>query len=1139
MGMRRYFVISVLVIVLALLLGGGAALYLVHDQDFLKARIAALALDRTGRKLVVDGPLEIDLGRSLQLNAAGIHYANAPWADQSDMVSIGRLAVGVNLLSLLRGIPHVEFIRLDDCQVLLEESPDGDKNWEVLPEQAEPSAPETEDSGQLPLLLDQLRISNCSVTHSAPRRTRPLVIGIEMADMGIDNDGRWQTRVEGTFAGRPLSLTGWLIPVRAVLEGGRFEHELKLQLGDIELQSSGVVGDLGTGAGLDLRLSFRGPEIGILLQQLLLPPLSSGPFDFQSQLRTLDSGAQLTVDGDLGTLRIDADASLDRLLHPTSGTATLAVEGPNLEAIGQVLGVPGLSPDAYMLTGNVSYTAGVLNLRSLSLETAGDRVDANGTIGDPPDSEATALDIDLHSNDIGRWRPAFGLPKKSLGPLSGRASVKGKGGAISVQAGVQTMDSSLDLDGTSGWPAVLEAPDFTITLQTPDARNLARIADLEGFPSAPARLEGRVQYREPSLQLHSVKLDLGTNHATAEGRINTSKSLAGSALDITMESPSAVELGRLFGLEDLPPAPLSASGHVERTDQRYHLSDVVLKLSEHRLQLDGDLDPTGIAGRSELDVSLQSPDMGALGSLFGIGGLPHESMKISGSVSRDGKSLAFRTQQADVGSVRLAIEGNVPDLDQPFRLDARFDTHLPSLEMLGFLLPDTDLPNLPFSATGEIRTRDGRTSLAPVKLTLGSLDLEVAGDILPDMTFSLQVDAKAPDASELSGAVGANLPPEAFSFHTAMEGAGAAFRLTDLAASLGESRINGSLEVQRGERIGISGSLESSLLDLSPWMPREKEQPTKQDGPENQGKAEKKVKRWLFDDTPVLRVTDLGTDLDLGLHVDRLQLPQTRFLDIDLTGKLTSDRLLLGPFSLSGQQRGHLEGTVDLDGRGAKPELTVGLTAEKVRLGIFAVEGQDPSTVPPSDLLVQLQAIGNTNHEMAASLNGKVRLYSGSGQIASAGAELLLSDFLTELFEELNPFAKDSPYTQLDCAVVAAEAADGVINIGPAVVNMKKLTILSSGQIDLRDESIDLAFNSRPRTGLGITAGTIINPLIKVGGHLATPEVELNPKGAVISGGAAVATAGISVLAKSLYDRFLTSKDPCGDARQEIEQQDQ
>jgi hypothetical protein len=40
----------------------------------------------------------------------------------------------------------------------------------------------------------------------------------------------------------------------------------------------------------------------------------------------------------------------------------------------------------------------------------------------------------------------------------------------------------------------------------------------------------------------------------------------------------------------------------------------------------------------------------------------------------------------------------------------------------------------------------------------------------------------------------------------------------------------------------------------------------------------------------------------------------------------------------------------------------------------------------------------------------------------------------------------------------------------------------------------------------------------------------------VLSGGLAVATIGISVLAKSMTDRFMSSPDPCGDARKEIEQ---
>ena len=39
-------------------------------------------------------------------------------------------------------------------------------------------------------------------------------------------------------------------------------------------------------------------------------------------------------------------------------------------------------------------------------------------------------------------------------------------------------------------------------------------------------------------------------------------------------------------------------------------------------------------------------------------------------------------------------------------------------------------------------------------------------------------------------------------------------------------------------------------------------------------------------------------------------------------------------------------------------------------------------------------------------------------------------------------------------------------------------------------------------------------------------------------GGTAVATGGLSILAKGFADRFLSSKDPCGDALKEIAERD-
>ena len=55
-----------------------------------------------------------------------------------------------------------------------------------------------------------------------------------------------------------------------------------------------------------------------------------------------------------------------------------------------------------------------------------------------------------------------------------------------------------------------------------------------------------------------------------------------------------------------------------------------------------------------------------------------------------------------------------------------------------------------------------------------------------------------------------------------------------------------------------------------------------------------------------------------------------------------------------------------------------------------------------------------------------------------------------------------------------------------------------------------------------------VTPYFKIGGTLANPRLALDVKGAAVSGGAAVATAGVSILAEGLWDRRVaTSINPC------------
>ena len=112
---------------------------------------------------------------------------------------------------------------------------------------------------------------------------------------------------------------------------------------------------------------------------------------------------------------------------------------------------------------------------------------------------------------------------------------------------------------------------------------------------------------------------------------------------------------------------------------------------------------------------------------------------------------------------------------------------------------------------------------------------------------------------------------------------------------------------------------------------------------------------------------------------------------------------------------------------------------------------------------------------------------------------------------------------------------DGVARLEPMAVQSDKMTLLGHGKIDFKTEKLNLEWITKPRKGFGISASMLTNPYIKLGGTLADPSIELKPLEAVTSTGVAVATMGISLLAKGMFDRITAEKKVCEQALKEIE----
>ena len=76
------------------------------------------------------------------------------------------------------------------------------------------------------------------------------------------------------------------------------------------------------------------------------------------------------------------------------------------------------------------------------------------------------------------------------------------------------------------------------------------------------------------------------------------------------------------------------------------------------------------------------------------------------------------------------------------------------------------------------------------------------------------------------------------------------------------------------------------------------------------------------------------------------------------------------------------------------------------------------------------------------------------------------------------------------------------------VAQTDKLTIMSGGSTDLQSEKLDLDFRKEARRGLGISAASVVNPLVGIGGTLTNPTLNVNIGSALVSGGAAFCAGG-------------------------------
>jgi len=416
-------------------------------------------------------------------------------------------------------------------------------------------------------------------------------------------------------------------------------------------------------------------------------------------------------------------------------------------------------------------------------------------------------------------------------------------------------------------------------------------------------------------------------------------------------------------------------------------------------------------------------------------------------------------------------------------------------------------------------TAAGRIAAAPEGIRLEGVSAGFAGakatadGALRASGADLRFEFVAPDLAALRS----GLPAAPLSLGGTVAADGQRLELKDVKGRFAKSEFALKLAMQGEGGRRMDGELVLPRLDLNPLL----------EGKSARAKpASKPKEKYVFTEAPL--PLDALRDVDARAHVaiGELRIAAGSLKDVDATLAASGGKASL-EMRARGGVSGSLEGSVRLSPAGGRQaDLAVQLTSKALRLGLGAGGPIAPGEVPATDVKLHLEAKGASARELASGANGKLHAAAGSGKVRSGLTSVIGGDLLGELVGKLNPFAAQDPYTQLDCGVIQGEIVDGQARLEPMFMQTKKVAVVAAGRIDLHTEALEVDFNTRPRTGIGISAGMFATPFIEVAGTLASPRLSVGAKGAA-AGAAAAMTGGLSVLAQGLWDRAQGEQDLC------------
>ncbi len=364
----------------------------------------------------------------------------------------------------------------------------------------------------------------------------------------------------------------------------------------------------------------------------------------------------------------------------------------------------------------------------------------------------------------------------------------------------------------------------------------------------------------------------------------------------------------------------------------------------------------------------------------------------------------------------------------------------------------------------EVNAAAGRTTLK-AKGTIENL-AELAG-------LSASFDLQGRNLEELYTLLGVVLPSTPpYKLSGQLDKSGAVWAATKIRGVLGSSDLTGALTFDNSAaKPLLTGKVQSKILDFEDLLPviglpvktvRIAAAPIQKSAAgaaastSQKATAPRKVLPTAVLDLTRLKAMNanvLYTALDIR-HVEQLPLDKG-----SVQVKLNDGVLQLDPLVL-GVAGGQLAGRVVVDVKVEPAAFDARVTANALALNqLFPTVETTKSSFGKFNGQANLKGRGNSMAQMLGSANGDVALLMGKGEISN-----LLMEFLgLDGGEVIKFFLRGDRNVQLRCAAAAFDVRQGLMRSKVIVLDTTDTVINGTGQISLKDETLDLMLSPQPK----------------------------------------------------------------------------